>query len=130
MACAASAAGKDGSTGPNSALVAATTVGNSAGQASNSSSVAGAVGGGASGGGSVVGSGGSSGGQASSQAVSVPSRGAAQTAAGGGGVGNVVNRQSRFAMEGVGARVIRGPDWKWGKQVSVEKSSMLSSSSN
>lgn len=27
----------------------------------------------------------------------------------------VVQRQPR--MEGVGARVIRGPDWKWGKQV-------------
>lgn len=26
-------------------------------------------------------------------------------------------RLARFAMEGVGARVIRGPDWKWGKQV-------------
>lgn len=29
----------------------------------------------------------------------------------------VVQRQPR--MEGVGARVIRGPDWKWGKQVSA-----------
>lgn len=27
-------------------------------------------------------------------------------------------RGNRFAMDGVGARVIRGPDWKWGKQVS------------
>ena len=26
-------------------------------------------------------------------------------------------RSARFMMEGVGARVIRGPDWKWGKQV-------------
>lgn len=26
-------------------------------------------------------------------------------------------RTSRFMMEGVGARVIRGPEWKWGKQV-------------
>lgn len=26
-------------------------------------------------------------------------------------------RTTRFMMEGVGARVIRGPDWKWGKQV-------------
>ena len=26
-------------------------------------------------------------------------------------------RTTRFSMEGVGARVIRGPDWKWGKQV-------------
>lgn len=26
-------------------------------------------------------------------------------------------RPPRFSMEGVGARVIRGPDWKWGKQV-------------
>lgn len=37
--------------------------------------------------------------------------------------GNVVGatgvpRTTRFMMEGVGARVIRGPDWKWGKQVS------------
>ncbi len=29
-------------------------------------------------------------------------------------------RSARFMMEGVGARVIRGPDWKWGKQVSAE----------
>lgn len=27
------------------------------------------------------------------------------------------SRATRFMMEGVGARVIRGPDWKWGKQV-------------
>ncbi len=26
-------------------------------------------------------------------------------------------RTTRFMMEGVGSRVIRGPDWKWGKQV-------------
>ncbi|XP_065331956.1 E3 ubiquitin-protein ligase MIB1 [Cloeon dipterum] len=26
------------------------------------------------------------------------------------------SRSTRFMMEGVGARVIRGPDWKWGKQ--------------
>lgn len=26
-------------------------------------------------------------------------------------------RPPRFTMEGVGSRVIRGPDWKWGKQV-------------
>ena len=32
--------------------------------------------------------------------------------AGGTGI-----RTTRFMMEGVGARVIRGPDWKWGKQV-------------
>lgn len=46
---------------------------------------------------------------------------------GGGGVGpSALNgasapaappRGARFMMEGVGARVIRGPDWKWGKQV-------------
>lgn len=29
-------------------------------------------------------------------------------------------RPPRFTMEGVGARVIRGPDWKWGKQVWYE----------
>ncbi|XP_023702349.1 E3 ubiquitin-protein ligase MIB1 [Cryptotermes secundus] len=32
---------------------------------------------------------------------------------GGAGAGT---RTTRFMMEGVGARVIRGPDWKWGKQ--------------
>ncbi|KAF2362492.1 Zinc finger ZZ-type [Trinorchestia longiramus] len=26
------------------------------------------------------------------------------------------SRSTRYMMEGVGARVIRGPDWKWGKQ--------------
>lgn len=30
---------------------------------------------------------------------------------------STIVRPSRFTMEGVGARVIRGPDWKWGKQV-------------
>ncbi|KAI5748343.1 hypothetical protein M8J77_024547 [Diaphorina citri] len=30
--------------------------------------------------------------------------------------GSSGTRANRFAMEGVGARVIRGPDWKWGKQ--------------
>ena len=25
-------------------------------------------------------------------------------------------RNSRLVMEGVGVRVVRGPDWKWGKQ--------------
>lgn len=29
----------------------------------------------------------------------------------------VATRGSRFHMEGVGTRVIRGPNWKWGKQV-------------
>lgn len=34
------------------------------------------------------------------------------------GSGASATRPPRFTMEGVGARVIRGPDWKWGKQVS------------
>lgn len=29
------------------------------------------------------------------------------------------NRTNRLMVEGVGTRVIRGPDWKWGKQVST-----------
>lgn len=29
---------------------------------------------------------------------------------------STVSRATRFMMEGIGARVIRGPDWKWGKQ--------------
>lgn len=29
-------------------------------------------------------------------------------------------RPARFTMEGVGARVVRGPDWKWGKQVCLD----------
>eukprot|EP00094_Tigriopus_californicus_P008731 TCALIF_08416-PA protein Name:"Similar to mib1 E3 ubiquitin-protein ligase mib1 (Xenopus laevis)" AED:0.20 eAED:0.20 QI:0/0/0/1/1/1/7/0/699 len=35
--------------------------------------------------------------------------------AGAGGTGSA-SRSTRFMMEGVGARVIRGVDWKWGKQ--------------
>lgn len=31
-------------------------------------------------------------------------------------VSSTSSRPTRFMMEGVGARVIRGPDWKWGKQ--------------
>ncbi|KAG0722074.1 E3 ubiquitin-protein ligase MIB1 [Chionoecetes opilio] len=30
--------------------------------------------------------------------------------------GASAGRNTRYMMEGVGARVIRGPDWKWGKQ--------------
>lgn len=37
----------------------------------------------------------------------------AQIMEGGAAAGS---RTTRFMMEGVGARVIRGPDWKWGKQ--------------
>lgn len=38
------------------------------------------------------------------------------------GIANAVGTTSGVArnprmMEGVGARVVRGPDWKWGKQV-------------
>lgn len=40
---------------------------------------------------------------------------AAPTSASGSAA--LVSRPLRFTMEGVGARVIRGPDWKWGKQV-------------
>ena len=29
---------------------------------------------------------------------------------------SAAGRTARFMMEGVGARVIRGLDWKWGKQ--------------
>ena len=32
------------------------------------------------------------------------------------------NRSGRYMLEGVGTRVIRGPDWKWGKQVSLNES--------
>lgn len=31
---------------------------------------------------------------------------------------STTNRANRLMVEGVGTRVIRGPDWKWGKQVS------------
>lgn len=31
-----------------------------------------------------------------------------------------VSRAPRLMMEGVGSRVIRGPDWKWGKQVWIK----------
>ncbi|XP_023301637.2 E3 ubiquitin-protein ligase mind-bomb [Lucilia cuprina] len=97
MACAATAAGKDANTGStNTGLVAAATGGgggaSGATASTSSSSVAGAVGGAGS----------------SSAAITA---GASQSNG-----GSVINRQSRFAMEGVGARVIRGPDWKWGKQ--------------
>ncbi len=44
---------------------------------------------------------------------------ASNTAVGGASALAVasVGRSARFMVEGVGARVIRGPDWKWGKQV-------------
>lgn len=100
MACAATAAGKDANTGSsNTGLVAAATGaggGTGATASTSSSAVAGAVGGGS-----------------SSSATAVVA-GVPQSNGGG-----IINRQSRFAMEGVGARVIRGPDWKWGKQVGL-----------
>lgn len=41
----------------------------------------------------------------------------------GGGAGAAAGSAAavarRFSMEGVGARVIRGPDWKWNKQVGI-----------
>lgn len=42
------------------------------------------------------------------------------------GANSGVNRSARVMMEGVGARIIRGPDWKWGKQVSNLKISIKS----
>lgn len=38
---------------------------------------------------------------------------------------NVARQQVRGNMEGVGARVIRGPDWKWGKQVNEKKKQII-----
>ena len=43
--------------------------------------------------------------------------GAPLGASASGGVAGGAVRATRFMMEGVGARVIRGADWKWGKQV-------------
>jgi len=40
-------------------------------------------------------------------------------AGGGGATGTTVaaaRNSTRLMMEGVGSRVVRGPDWKWGKQ--------------
>lgn len=33
-----------------------------------------------------------------------------------GAAAAAANRTGRHIMEGVGAKVVRGPDWKWGKQ--------------
>ncbi|XP_011178209.2 E3 ubiquitin-protein ligase mind-bomb isoform X1 [Zeugodacus cucurbitae] len=66
---------------------------------------------GGTGAGSSVGGAGNGGGVSGSSGV------AGANGSSGGATGNSnANRQARFAMEGVGARVIRGPDWKWGKQ--------------
>ena len=50
-----------------------------------------------------------------------PFSGASSTTGAAGGATSaasvtVAGRTARFMMEGVGARVIRGIDWKWGKQ--------------
>lgn len=37
---------------------------------------------------------------------------------------------SRVMMEGVGARVIRGPDWKWGKQVIKNEIPIINNKNN
>ena len=51
-----------------------------------------------------------------------PQQNSAASSTTGGATGSTAavsaaGRTARFMMEGVGARVIRGPDWKWGKQV-------------
>lgn len=43
--------------------------------------------------------------------------GTAGVSVGASAAATTAQRATRFMMEGVGARVIRGPDWKWGKQV-------------
>ncbi|XP_023320486.1 E3 ubiquitin-protein ligase MIB1 isoform X2 [Eurytemora carolleeae] len=48
---------------------------------------------------------------AGAPANSVPQNAQNQGAGGGGS-----SRTARLMMEGVGSRVVRGPDWKWGKQ--------------
>ncbi|XP_034655842.1 E3 ubiquitin-protein ligase mind-bomb [Drosophila subobscura] len=51
--------------------------------------------------------------------VATVAGGTTSTAAAGGGAGAAGSAAAvarRFSMEGVGARVIRGPDWKWNKQ--------------
>lgn len=48
-------------------------------------------------------------------ACAVPQIEGQQNTSGSSGTSTI--RPPRFTMEGVGARVIRGPDWKWGKQV-------------
>ena len=54
------------------------------------------------------------------QGAAGPQGAAAAAAASSVGLGAVAaavsSRSTRFMMEGVGARVVRGPDWKWGKQ--------------
>uniref|UniRef100_A0A1A9WDI2 MIB/HERC2 domain-containing protein n=1 Tax=Glossina brevipalpis TaxID=37001 RepID=A0A1A9WDI2_9MUSC len=102
MACAATAASKDANTNTgNAGIVAVST-------SSASSSVNGAVGGVA-----------TSSTCAGASGVSGTILAATSTQTGitvlGSGSG-AMNRQARFATEGVGARVVRGPDWKWGKQ--------------
>uniref|UniRef100_A0A1B0GCN7 RING-type E3 ubiquitin transferase n=1 Tax=Glossina morsitans morsitans TaxID=37546 RepID=A0A1B0GCN7_GLOMM len=103
MACAATAASKDANTSTgNAGIVAVST-------SSASSSVNGAV------------SGVATSSTCAGASVSGTILAATSTQTGGGisvlGSGSgAMNRQARFATEGVGARVVRGPDWKWGKQ--------------
>ncbi|XP_055906296.1 E3 ubiquitin-protein ligase mind-bomb isoform X1 [Eupeodes corollae] len=117
MACAVSAATKETSTattnGSGSNVVGGgSSVGASSSTSTNSNS---GNGGGQGGGGNSAGS--SNGGATAAGAGGGSSAAAAAiVGAPAGGAANAVNRQTRFAMEGVGARVIRGPDWKWGKQ--------------
>ena len=51
-----------------------------------------------------------------SQAQTAGSGASSTTGATGAASVTVAGRTARFMMEGVGARVIRGIDWKWGKQ--------------
>lgn len=108
MACAATAASKDANTSTgNAGIVAVST-------SSASSSVNGAV------------SGVATSSTCAGASVSGTILAATSTQTGGGisvlGSGSgAMNRQARFATEGVGARVVRGPDWKWGKQVNAQK---------
>jgi Mib_herc2 len=49
-------------------------------------------------------------------AASAAAAAAAAAAGGGGARGGGGGGSTRLMMEGVGSRVVRGPDWKWGKQ--------------
>ncbi|KAH8351003.1 hypothetical protein KR067_011529 [Drosophila pandora] len=63
----------------------------------------------------VVVSGGASGGGGGGTSTT-GSTTSSSTATANGGAGAAAAVARRFSMEGVGARVIRGPDWKWNKQ--------------
>ncbi|XP_002086414.2 E3 ubiquitin-protein ligase mind-bomb [Drosophila yakuba] len=118
MSCAATLSSAKDSTNANASGGGAPTNSNTNTNTNTQSTAVGVVVSSATGGGTggVVGGGGGGAGSLPGGTTSSSSASANGGVATGGGGNSAAALVRRFSMEGVGARVIRGPDWKWNKQ--------------